>query len=66
MEHRVTWRVARSSEVTECCVGVLALPKCLITRCAGERADGDCREEEEEPRQNFTHAQGHALPQWHR
>lgn len=63
MEHSITWHMARSGEVPECCVGVLALPKCLITQGAGERADGDCGEEE--PTWNFTHAQGHALPQWH-
>lgn len=66
MERGVTWHAARSGEVPECRVGGLALPKCLITHCAGERADGDCEEEEEEPNWNFSHAQGHALPQWQR
>lgn len=64
LEREVSWHAACSGEVTECCVGVLALLKCLITHWSGERADGDCGEEEEEPKLNFTHAQGHALPQW--
>lgn len=65
MERGITWHWARTSEVPECYVGALALPECLITRCSGEHADGDCGEEEEEPKWNFTPAQGHALPQWH-